>query len=138
MIRRLTKILATGLVFGPAMPVILYVTLVNLCLAFVANKYAVLFVTKQPAAMDEGLSERFRDFMSFVVLASVCIMFVVLDVTVDGVRNKVDRVTPIAVVLILIWVLYFTCPVSVLPCFRCVFFLPACVRACVRACSQLS
>jgi hypothetical protein len=114
----LTKTIAVGLVYGPAMPVVWFISLFNLGATYWSNKYALLRVNKQPPMMDAGLSEQFRIILGLLVLASAALMYVVLDTTLDGVRGPVDAFTPLTASMLGVWGLYFLMPLSIFPCLR--------------------
>jgi hypothetical protein len=75
----LTKTLALGFLFGPAMPVVFFITALTLVITYWSTKYALLRVCKQPPAMHEGVSERFREGVSFLLLGSAILELIVVN-----------------------------------------------------------
>jgi len=75
----LMKTLALGLIYAPAMPIIWFVTAGTIVVKYWATKYALLRVCRQPPTLDEGLSEVFRELLSYLLIGSVILEGVVLD-----------------------------------------------------------
>ncbi|KAJ1620139.1 hypothetical protein T492DRAFT_889202 [Pavlovales sp. CCMP2436] len=73
------KTLALGLIYAPAMPIIWFVTAGTIVVKYWATKYALLRVCRQPPTLDEGLSEVFRELLSYLLIGSVILEGVVLD-----------------------------------------------------------
>eukprot|EP00307_Rebecca_sp_RCC1486_P004574 CAMPEP_0119405646 /NCGR_PEP_ID=MMETSP1335-20130426/249_1 /TAXON_ID=259385 /ORGANISM="Chrysoculter rhomboideus, Strain RCC1486" /LENGTH=879 /DNA_ID=CAMNT_0007429669 /DNA_START=92 /DNA_END=2733 /DNA_ORIENTATION=- len=105
----ITKTCCLGLLYGPAMPIAYIVTAVALCISYMANKYALLRVFKQPPAINEGLSEQYRTAMGWVILGSI-----ILQLVYTG--NREAQLMPIW--LVVLWALYKFVPVKWLPVFR--------------------
>ncbi|KAG8466583.1 hypothetical protein KFE25_007962 [Diacronema lutheri] len=110
----LLKTVALGLLYGPAMPVIYFVTAGALCITYGATKYALLRVCKQPPSLNEGVSERFREALSYVVLAGVVLQFTVL--TTRRPRGQRDGAEVWPTIAFVLWALYKFVPVGLLPC----------------------
>jgi len=113
----LLKTVTLGLLYAPAMPVVWFITTSTIIIKYWSTKYALLRVCRQPPTLDEGLSEVFRELLSFVLLGSVIIEAVVLDSRLDEEsRSKEHIVLPIAAGIM--WLIYKIVPLQRLGCLR--------------------
>lgn len=113
----LLKTLALGFLYGPGMPVVYFVTVAALVITYWASKYCLLRVVKQPPAMDEGVSERFRESLSFVLLISAILQLVIFSTRLPEEQGERESARLWPVVAIVLWVIYKVAPIGSLPCF---------------------
>jgi len=113
----LSKTVALGLIYGPAMPLAFLVCTVTMAISYAANKVALLRVYKPPPVINEGLSEKFRWVLATLVLASIVMQYALVGqyVSITAVRGQYVSITAVS---FFIFVVYVAVPLRWLPCLR--------------------
>lgn len=117
----LLKTIALGLFYGPGMPIVYFITLAAIIITYWSTKYCLLRVCRQPPALDEGISERFRESLSYVLLFTAILQLFVFDTRLpEGERSNDEQLSGVQlypIMAIVLWIIHKVSPVWMLPCF---------------------
>lgn len=111
----LTTITALGIIYGPAMPICYLITAVALFMCYLANKYTLLRVFKNPPMLNGGLSDIFANYVAFLLLCSLCLQYVIYGGLDDDSAASKAGVPGFPIAALVFLAIYVFVP---LPCFR--------------------
>lgn len=112
----LLRTVAVAIIFGPVVPLVWPTSVLALEVAARANRYSLLRVTRQGAAIDDGVSERFRELLPWLVAGSLGVQAVMVAQMPTPTRPLVAQLA-VGIGFVL-WALMVATPYYLLPCCR--------------------